>query len=153
MFLTKRYITAAVAAAFVVGGLSAPAALAAPDAPRTSPPAAAAQFQGAELDNLSWTPVPTMGGGTIWMLRVSSDPNVEPGGLYFLYNPDTSSVSGKFAVGDDIRVRTVRSWQAAVFAPDLDGPHARRTEVRYGDPQNPDAAQVVASVTNGWISQ
>ncbi|MEU9056450.1 hypothetical protein AB0D37_39700 [Streptomyces sp. NPDC048384] len=153
MSFTKRYITAAVAAAFVVGGLSAPAALAAPDSAHTSPPAAAARFQGAELDNLSWTPVPTMGGGTIWMLRVSSDPNVEPGGLYFLYDPDTSSVSGSFAVGDDVRVRTVSDWRAAVFAPGLEGPHARRTEVRYGDPQNPGAAQVVASVTNGWISQ
>jgi hypothetical protein len=88
----------------------------------------------------------TMGGGTIWMLRVANDPHVEPGGVYFLYNPETESVSGSFAVGDDVRVRTVRDWRAAVFVPDLD---ARRTEVRYGSLQDTAAAQVVAAVDNG----
>ncbi|MEU9057225.1 hypothetical protein AB0D37_43980 [Streptomyces sp. NPDC048384] len=148
MALPKQYIMAAAAAAFIVGGVCAPAALAAPDAAHASSPAAVAQ--GAELDNLRWTPVRTMGGGTTWMLRVSSDPNVEPGGVYFLYDPDASSVSGKFSVGGDVQVRTVSEWSAAIFAPALDH---RRTEVRYGSLQDPAAAQVVGSVTNGWISR
>ncbi|MFJ9821420.1 hypothetical protein ACIRU3_40465 [Streptomyces sp. NPDC101151] len=150
MTISKRYIMTAVAAAIVVGGISAPAALAAPDVAPASSPAAAQSMMGAELENLRWTPVRTMSGGTTWMLRVSSDPNVEPGGVYFLYDPDESSVSGSFSVGDDVRVRTVRDWRAAIFAPTLD---VRRTEVRYGSLQDPGTAQVIASVTNGWISQ
>ncbi|MGP3683243.1 hypothetical protein ACTVZO_00750 [Streptomyces sp. IBSNAI002] len=104
---------------------------------------------GAELDNLRWTPVRTMTGATTWMLRVSTDPAVKPGGVYFLYNPDAEVSAGSFSIGDDVLVRTVHSWGAAVFAPSTT---IRRTEVRYGSPADPGAAHVVASVTNGWIS-
>ncbi|MFJ9821052.1 hypothetical protein ACIRU3_38525 [Streptomyces sp. NPDC101151] len=151
MTLTKRSTMAAVAAAFVIAGISAPAALATPNTAHAPVPAGAARtMMGAELDNLRWTPMRNMSGGITWMLSVSSDPNVEPGGVYFLYNPDTSSVSGSFSVGDDVQVPTVHDWRAAIFAPTLD---VRRTEVRYGSLQDPGSAQVIASVTNGWISQ
>ncbi|MER6261615.1 hypothetical protein ABT203_18830 [Streptomyces sp900105245] len=145
MTISKRSIMTAAAAAFIVGGVAAPSAPAAPSAAPASTPAPAHGTLGAELDNLRWTPVRTMSGGTVWMLRVSSDPHVEAGGVYFLYNPDESSVAGSFSVGDDVRVRTVHDWRAAVFAPARD---AHRIEVRYGNLQAPDTARVVASVTN-----
>ncbi|MGY4967561.1 hypothetical protein [Streptomyces sp. 900105245] len=144
MTLSKRYIMTAVAAAFVLGGVTAPSALAAPTATSMPSPTAAKGTLGAELDNLQWSPVRTMSGGTVWMLRVSSDPNVKAGGVYFLYNPAESSVSGSFSVGDDVQVRTVHDWRAAIFAPPQD---ARRIEVRYGQIQDPSAAQVIASFT------
>ncbi|MCX4784318.1 hypothetical protein [Streptomyces sp. NBC_01264] len=84
------------------------------------------------------------------MLKVSEDPQVEPGGVYFLYNPDTQSRAGSFIFGGDVARPTVRNWRSAVFAPDLSVP---RTEVRYGSTQDPSAARVVASVTNGWIGE
>ncbi|MFG2638950.1 hypothetical protein ACGFX8_35475 [Streptomyces sp. NPDC048362] len=146
MALRKRLVMAAVAAAVVTGGITAPAALAAPSAAHGSVQVAPAQ--GAELDNLRWTPVRTISGGVTWMLRVDNDPEVTAGEVYFLYNPDTESIAGKFSVGDDVLVSTVRTWQAAIFAPDLS---VRRTEVRYGNPQDPGAAKYIASVTNGWI--
>ncbi|MEV7418375.1 hypothetical protein [Streptomyces sp. NPDC089919] len=150
-----RSLTLALAAAAVIAGLGAPAALAAPSpaaAPAVSSPAGdgVSTMAGAELDNLRWTPVRTITGGTTWMLRVDTDPVVEPGGVFFLYDPDAEESAGSFSVGDDVLVHTVRSWSGAVFAPDLG---LRRTEVRYGSLADPGSARVVASVTNGWISR
>ncbi|MER6076461.1 hypothetical protein ABT187_48830 [Streptomyces sp. NPDC001817] len=144
MVLRKRLVMAAVAAAVITGGIYAPAALAAPNSAPFS--AQATPTQGAELDHLRWTPMRTIGGGTVWMLRVDQDPQVEPGGVYFLYNPDTQTGAGNFSpFGDDFPgVPTVQNWQSAIFAPNL---NTRRTEVLYGDPQDPDAAEYIASVT------
>ncbi|MFD8229282.1 hypothetical protein ACFV16_34835 [Streptomyces massasporeus] len=140
-FTTRRYGVPLLAAA-LFSGLAAPVAM----ADSSSEPAAVIRPAAeARMDNLRWTPMRTMGGGIVWMLSVATDPGVEPGGRYFLWNPDTSSRPGGFAVGDDVQVATVGNWKAAVFRP-FDT--ARRVEVRYGDPRTPDTAVVVASFTS-----
>ncbi|MEV6319358.1 hypothetical protein [Streptomyces sp. NPDC051776] len=138
----KAYVTAVLAAAAVLSGISGPAASA--DSPEGGAPAAQSTTTGVQLDNLIWTPVPTMSGTTIWMLRVQDDPAVEPGGVYFLWNPDSASRAGNFSVGDDVQVSTVGNWRGAIFSPD---PDAQRIEVRYGDVGKPEEAEVVAGVT------
>ncbi|WP_406191596.1 MULTISPECIES: hypothetical protein [unclassified Streptomyces] len=140
---SKRHHVIALAAATVfLSGLSAPAAFADTSPPQAPVTSAAADLQ---LDNVRWTPMSTISGSTTWLLRLDSDPGVEPGGRYFLWNPDTSEHAGKFAVGDDVQVSTVGTWQAAMFRPDYT---AHRIEVRYGDPSTPEAGRVVATVTH-----
>ncbi|WP_406191196.1 hypothetical protein OG331_49530 [Streptomyces sp. NBC_01017] len=138
--MMKRYVTAVLAAAAVLTGISAPAASA--DSPGISTPRQSAT--GRQLNNLMWTPTLSMSGTTIWMLRMQEEPAVEPGGVYFLWNPDTASPAGRFSVGDDVQVSTVSSWRGAIFSPDLAAQHI---EVRYGNVTKPEEAAVVASST------
>ncbi|MFD8229897.1 hypothetical protein ACFV16_38325 [Streptomyces massasporeus] len=139
---TRRYGVALMAAAFL-GALAAPAASA---ETFSEPVPAIRPAADVRMDNLRWVLMRTMSGGTVWLLRVAADPGVEPGRRYFLWNPDTSSRPGGFAVGDDVQVATVGSWQSAIFR----RPYTvRRVEVRYGDPRTPETAVVVASFTSG----
>ncbi|MCX4784424.1 hypothetical protein [Streptomyces sp. NBC_01264] len=98
---------------------------------------------GIELSNLKWVAMRTMSGSVTWMLRIDHDPHVEPGGVYFLWNPDTSSRAGNFAIGDDVRIDTVTRWKGAIFAPT---PGADHIEVRYGQVDAPGEAVIVASI-------
>lgn len=66
----KRYVTAVLAAAAVLTGISAPAASA--DSPGISTPRQSAT--GRQLNNLMWTPTLSMSGTTIWMLRMQEEP-------------------------------------------------------------------------------
>lgn len=125
------------------GAAAADGATGAPPGVSAGEPNARAVVAGTVLDNLRWTAMRTMSGSVTWMLRVQSDPRVEPGGVYFLWNPEASSSGGAFAVGDDVRVSTVRHWKAAIFPPTSS---ADRIEVRYGDPAVPEGAEVVASI-------
>ncbi len=148
MKLSKGLASVAVSTA-AISAVSAPIASATDSsALHVAPSVNSGALQGVELSNLRWTPVHTISGIT-YMLRVSSDPEVEPGGVFFLYNPDTEASGGFFLIGGDVPARTVRSWQSAVFPANLS---VRKTEVRYGSPQSPNDARIVASVTNGWIS-
>lgn len=139
-----RRFAVTVTALTALAAAAAPAALAGPPAGRPVP--VTAPDADAQLENLRWTPVRTLSGGVVMMLRVARDPGVAPGGRYFLWNPDTASSGGSFALGDDILRPFVYSWQSAVFRPNTT---ARSIEVRYGDPSRPGEALVVASATRG----
>ncbi len=98
---------------------------------------------GIVFDNLEWVRA-RVDGHLIWLLRIERDPEVPPGGTYFLWNPQTSSIGGDFTLSDGTHVDTLSDWKDATFTPDPN--YAKGVEVRYGDLLSPESAQVVASI-------
>ncbi|MGW7825132.1 hypothetical protein ACWGLF_45785 [Streptomyces puniciscabiei] len=77
-------------------------------------------------------------------LGLASNPSVPAGGVFFLYDPDQGRLAGGFLQGD-VMLMTTTNWREVRF---LDNRLRSRTEVRYGDVDDPENAAVIASVDN-----
>ncbi|ROP32153.1 hypothetical protein [Couchioplanes caeruleus] len=94
------------------------------------------------VTNLELGTQPSIGGGTVSVLKVAKRPQVPSGGVYYRYNPATGQQEGGFLVGGDMLFETVTSWTQAQFQLS-----SGSTEVRYGDPRQARRGKVVATAT------
>ncbi|MEV6597106.1 hypothetical protein AB0M36_09625 [Actinoplanes sp. NPDC051346] len=94
------------------------------------------------VTNLELGTQPSIGGGTVSVLKVAKRPQVPSGGVYYRYNPATRQQEGGFLVGGDMLFQTVTSWTQAQFQLS-----SGSTEVRYGDPRQAHRGKVVATAT------
>nr|BBA30762.1 hypothetical protein [Streptomyces sp. HA201] len=148
--LTTLAVSAAVALSLAQGAQAAepdmgvPATVAATGAGDDNP------FRGMELDGLRadfrfMCPAGHCVG--FWSLVLTGDSAQQKfeGGKFFVYAPATGEFS--FFLDTDIAVRTVdQPAQVRLVDTDFMRSHPR-VEVRYGDPERPDRARVIASAT------
>ncbi|PRH79295.1 hypothetical protein C6N75_10220 [Streptomyces solincola] len=104
------------------------------------------QDQQLSLHHLQWIQVGQLGApaGTprVWRLALAKDPHVDGTGVFFLWDLDEGRTTGGF-IADDTVAPTVADWRQVRLASSY---ASSRFEVRYGDPEAPAEAAVVAGV-------
>ncbi|MFI5495965.1 hypothetical protein [Actinoplanes sp. NPDC051859] len=112
------------------------------NAPETAAVQAAHIITRYRVTNIALGTQPSIGGGTVSVLKVAQAPLVPAGGYFYRYNPATRQQEGGFLVGGDMLFQTVDRWTQAQFQLS-----EGTTEVRYVDPRQPQFVWIVAKAT------
>ncbi|MGW6413077.1 hypothetical protein ACWF95_39025 [Streptomyces vinaceus] len=150
----SRIVSAGLAAAALTVALASGAHADTPHSPQPPRPSCSdggtSPFQGMKLDGLKAVKKINMPGPLctiyVWEL-VLDDERLGAhysGGEFFLYSSEEGTFGG--FLNGDLKFRSVREAGRVAFTYSDAAAH-KRVEVRYGDPQHPEYAQVIASVT------